>query len=74
MHMLVFVCVCLNNVKYLLNKKLLCIFCARKGETTVKNNSSIVAVLSMVLSELNNGLFNELVLSIWPVEKPQFLD
>ena len=73
MHMLVFFCGCSNTVKYLLNRGLLCIFCARMGPT-VEDNSSIVAVLSVVPSQLNNGLFNKLVSSIWPLEKPQFLD
>ena len=62
MHMLVFFCGFLNPVKYLLNRWLLCIIYAMMGPM-VEDNSSIVAVLSVVTFQLNNGLFNKLVLS-----------
>lgn len=54
-----------------MNRRLLCIFCSRLGPT-VEDSSSIVVVLSMVPSQLNNRLFNKLVSSIFPIEKPQF--
>ena len=39
-----------------------------------KNISSIVAVLSVMPSQLNIGLFNNLDLSIWSIKKPPFLE
>ena len=69
MHMLVFFYACSNIVKYLLNRGLLCKFCTRMG-LTVEDNYSIVVVLFVIPSQLNNGLFNKLVSSIWPLKKP----
>ena len=42
--------------------------------TMVEDNTSIVAVFSVLLSQLDNGLFNKFVSSIWPDENPQFFD
>lgn len=66
-------CFLLWLLQYWLSIELLCIFCIRSGPT-IEDNSSTVVVFSVVPFQLNNGIFNKLVSSSSPIEKPQFLD